>query len=91
MVRDYSDSYHGNPEQIKKRAQRNAARREVVKERGAAAVKGKDVDHKNPIRHGGGNGKGNLRVASKSENRGWRGGKKGYDYSKDFPISKRSQ
>ncbi len=82
MARDYKREYReyqGKPEQIKQRAQRNAARAEVVKKKGAAAVAGKDVDHKNPIRKGGSNTAGNLRVKSESENRSWRKGKKGYD------------
>jgi hypothetical protein len=70
-ARHYRD-YQGSPEQIKKRAQRNAARADVVKRQGKAAVAGKDVDHKKRIAHGGGNGPKNLRVRSKSANRGWR-------------------
>jgi hypothetical protein len=71
-VRDYKDEYakyHSKPEQIKKRAQRNAARAEVKKKVGAAAIKGKDVDHKKPIAKGGTNTAGNLRVKSPSANR----------------------
>lgn len=30
---------------------------------------GKDVDHKRPLRSGGSNGRGNLRVRSRSKNR----------------------
>ena len=40
---------------------------------------GKDIDHKKPIRSGGGNSKGNTRVRSASANRadnGGRGGRK---------------
>jgi hypothetical protein len=81
--RDYRheyDSYHGKPEQIKKRAQRNAARREAEKEGRVRKGDGKDVDHaKTPLRKGGTNAKSNLRVTSASNNRGWRAGKKGYD------------
>ena len=66
------DNYHSRPEQKKNRAKRNGARREIVKVRGAAAVRGKDVDHKTPIAKGGGNGKGNLRVKSKSANRSFK-------------------
>jgi hypothetical protein len=70
-ARHYRD-YQGKPEQIKARAQRNAARAEVVKRSGKAAVAGKDVDHKKRIAHGGSNGSKNLRIRSKSANRGWR-------------------
>jgi hypothetical protein len=70
-ARHYRD-YQGKPEQIKKRAQRNAARAEMVKKQGKAALAGKDVDHKKRIAHGGGNGPKNLRVRSPGANRGWR-------------------
>ncbi len=48
--RDYAKEYreyHSRPEQKKNRAARNKARRLMIKERGRAAVRGKDVDHKN--------------------------------------------
>jgi len=63
------ENYQGKPNQIKKRAERNAARASVKKKVGAAAIKGKDVDHKKPIVKGGGNTPGNLRVVSKTANR----------------------
>lgn len=72
--RDYAAEYaryHGRPEQIKERAQRNAARAQVKKKLGTAVIAGKDIDHKNAIRNGGGNGNGNLRVSSVHQNRGW--------------------
>jgi hypothetical protein len=69
-ARHYRD-YQGKPSQIKKRAQRNAARDEMESKHGAAAIKGKDVDHKKPIRSGGGNGS-NLRLRSPSKNRSWK-------------------
>lgn len=61
--------YHSQPRQMKERAQRNAARKEMVKKHGKAALAGKDVDHKVAIRNGGGNGK-NLRIRSIKANRG---------------------
>lgn len=61
--------YQGTPEQIKNRAQRNAAREEYEKKHGDQT--GKDIDHKKPIRSGGGN-KGNLRAVAPGKNRGWR-------------------
>lgn len=72
--RDYAAEYaryHAKPEQIKERAQRNAARSAMKKKFGAAAIAGKDIDHQVPIRNGGGNGNGNLRVSSVHQNRGW--------------------
>lgn len=72
--RDYKAEYarfHGKPEEIKKRAKRNAARAEMVKTHGKAALSGKDIDHKTPLRNGGGNAKSNLSVSSVHRNRGW--------------------
>lgn len=74
--RNYSEeyaSYHSKPEQVKKRAQRNAARRDMEAAGRVSKGDGKDVDHKRPIRSGGGNSKSNLRVTSQKDNRGWRG------------------
>ena len=76
--RDYNheyESYHGKPEQIKKRAQRNAARAKKVKAGDVKKGDGKVVDHKTPIRQGGGNADSNLKVTSRSANAGWRKGK----------------
>jgi hypothetical protein len=77
--RDYAHeyaSYHAKPEQKKNRAQRNAARADMVAAGKVHRGDGKDVDHKNPIRSGGSNSKGNLAVASQAKNRSWRAGKK---------------
>lgn len=75
-VRDYRkeyDQYHGRPEQIAKRSKRVLARREMEKTHGEAALAGKDVHHVKPLRSGGGNGKGNLAIATK-KHRGWNRG-----------------
>jgi hypothetical protein len=80
MVRDYKHEYasfHGKPEEIKKRAMRNKAHNDAEKRAGKSISK--DVDHKHPIRKGGTNAPGNTRVKSASENRAWRRGKTGYD------------
>ena len=82
MPRDYKKEYreyHGKPEQIKKRAKRNAARAAMEKKGAVSKGDGKEVDHKTPIRKGGGNSASNLRVKKASANRAWRKGKKGYD------------
>jgi hypothetical protein len=50
MPRNYRkeyDMYHGTDEQIENRSSRNKARRKVAATKGKAAVKGKEVDHKN--------------------------------------------
>ncbi len=72
MPRNYANeykSYQGTPEQIKKRAMRNAARAEMEKKGVVSKGDGKDVDHKTPIAKGGGNGNDNLRAVPKSQNR----------------------
>lgn len=77
-VRDYKHeyaSYHAKPEQVKKRAMRNQARRDLAEEGRVHKGDGKDVDHKRPLRSGGSNAKSNLRVTSVEKNRGWRKGK----------------
>lgn len=61
--------YHGKPEKIKERAQRNAARSQMEKAGRVSKGDGKDVDHKKRIKHGGGNSPSNLRVASPAVNR----------------------
>ncbi len=70
--RDYAaeyKNYHASPEQKKKRASRNAARAAMEKAGKVRKGDGKDVDHKsgNPKD----NSKVNLRVQSKSANRGF--------------------
>jgi hypothetical protein len=61
-------AYNARPEQKKRRAQRNKARRAAIRKYGKSALQGKDIDHKdgNPM-----NGcKSNLRVMSINKNRG---------------------
>jgi hypothetical protein len=73
-ARHYRD-YQGKPDQIAKRSERNKARRIEAKKLNVkpTQIKG-DVDHKKPIRSGGGNGSKNLRVISPHRNRGWKDG-----------------
>lgn len=62
--------YTSRPEVIKKRAEQNAARAEMVKAGKAHKGDGKDVDHIKPLSKGGNpTAKGNLRVVSKTANR----------------------
>lgn len=73
MTRNYKSEYqnfHGKPEEIKKRAERVKARRMMEKTGAVSKGDGKDVDHKKPLRSGGTTTKSNLRVRSKSANRG---------------------
>lgn len=70
--RDYSydKKYEASKKQISNRSKRNAARAEMEKTHGKAALKGKDVDHKKPLKSGGSNSKSNLRISTKKKNRG---------------------
>ena len=75
----YDKWYNAKPSQVKKRMERNRARAALMKEGLVRKGDGKDVDHKVPLDRGGSNDRSNLRVVSKSKNRGWRKGKSGYD------------
>ena len=75
----YDKAYNARPEQVQKRMERNRARAALMKEGLVRKGDGKDVDHKVPLDRGGTNARSNLRVVSKSKNRGWRKGKSGYD------------
>jgi hypothetical protein len=80
MARDYKKeyrTYHGKPEQVARRSDRNASRRVMEKAGKVRKGDGKDVDHKNHKPSD--KSKGNLRVRSKSANRAdnlGRGGRK---------------
>lgn len=63
------EQYQGKPDQIKKRAQRNAARAELMKTGQVSKGDGKDVDHVQPLSKGGSSSKGNLQVKTASNNR----------------------
>ena len=70
--RDYKkqyEKYDGKDGVKKDRAKRNGARRMLEREGKVSKGDGKDVDHKKPLSKGGGNGRSNLRVTSKSNNR----------------------
>ncbi|MBP8290294.1 MAG: hypothetical protein KAX51_10915 [Chromatiaceae bacterium] len=69
----YDKSYNAQPDQLKKRAQRNAARREYEKAHGDLPGSA-DVNHKRPLDAGGTNAKSNLEATSQTANRGWRKG-----------------
>jgi hypothetical protein len=72
MARNYDkeyQKYQGTPEQLKNRAQRNAARREMMEKGVVRKGDGMDVDHRMPISKGGSNGASNLRAVGKSANR----------------------
>jgi hypothetical protein len=71
QIKKMDRGYNSTPTNIKKRSMRNQARDIMEKKVGAAAIAGKDIDHKRPVRNGGGNSKGNLRVKDRHTNRGW--------------------
>lgn len=60
-------AYNSSPEQKKRRAQRNAARRKLEKQGRVRKGDGKDVDHKD--HNTANNSNSNLRVTSRSVNR----------------------
>jgi hypothetical protein len=71
--RDYKAEYaahHSSPKAKKERAARNKANADK-------GVKGKDVDHKKPLRSGGSTDSSNTRVRSVSANRSDNGHKPG--------------
>lgn len=70
--RDYSKQKSNDDKNMKNRAKRNAARRKLMQEGKVAKGDGKDVDHKRPLSKGGGNGRNNLRVTSRSNNRSFK-------------------
>lgn len=78
--RDYKKEvakYTSKPEVKKKRAEQNAARREMEKAGLVHKGDGKDVDHKRPLSHGGSTSRSNLRVVPASENRSFSRNKDG--------------
>jgi len=69
--RDYAREvalYTSKPEVKKKRAEQNAARRELEREGKVHKGDGKQVDHAKPLSKGGDNRRSNLRVVPASEN-----------------------
>lgn len=69
-TRDYKSEYrqyHARPDQKKRRASRNAARRYMVKTGQASKGDGKDVDHRDFNARN--NDPANLRMKSRSANR----------------------
>ena len=68
----FDKAYNAQPDQLKKRAARNAARRELIKDGVVKKGDGKDVDHKKMLDGGGTNARSNLRAVDQKTNRGWR-------------------
>ena len=70
--RDYAKQKPNDDKNMKNRAKRNAARRKLMQEGKVAKGDGKDVDHKRALSKGGGNGRNNLRVTSRANNRSFK-------------------
>ncbi len=68
MASEYR-KYHASTRAKKERAQRNKNRRQMAREGRVRKGDGKEIDHKRPMAKGGGNGRKNLRVVSRSVNR----------------------
>ena len=71
QIKKMDHGYNHRPDIIKNRSERNQARSYMKKKLGAAAIAGKDIDHKKMVIHGGTNAPSNLRVRSEHANRGW--------------------
>jgi hypothetical protein len=69
---EYMAEYQKRPENVKKRVERNAARREALREGLVHKGDDKEVDHKKMLDEGGTNAKSNQRVIPAEKNRGWR-------------------
>jgi 5-methylcytosine-specific restriction endonuclease McrA len=69
-ARDYQkeNEYKAKPDQIKKRVERNKARRMMMRLGKVHKGDGMDVDHIKPLSKGGANTVSNMRVRTKSEN-----------------------
>lgn len=66
--RNYKEEYrkyHGSPEAIRQRSNRNKARRKLGLKKGDK----REVDHKRSIKNGGTNARSNLRAISRKANR----------------------
>jgi hypothetical protein len=81
------EEYQGTPEQIKKRATRNAARAKLMKEGKVSKGDGKDVAHTKALSKGGSNSMG-LKVESAGANRSFL---RGSDRGLKSEVSKRER
>ena len=70
----YQKKFNAKPEEKARRAAQGRARYAHEKANGAIPD-GVDLDHKKPVRSGGGFSKENLRPLDETKNRGWRKGK----------------
>ena len=72
QIKKMDRGYNARPEIVERRVKQNQARALMEKEGSVKKGDDKDVHHKKPVRHGGGNSRSNLSVTSRSRNRAWR-------------------
>ena len=71
--RDYQNEYRiESPKRRKQRAERNKARRMLMREGKVSVGDGNDVDHKTPLSQGGTTTRSNLRVQTAKANRSYK-------------------
>jgi hypothetical protein len=70
QIKRHVKGYQATPKEKAKRAARGRARYKLEKEGKVSKGDGKDVDHKKLLSKGGTNARSNLRVSSRSKNRG---------------------
>ena len=70
QIKRHGRTYQAKPEQKKNRAARNQARATLMKEGRVRKGDGKDVAHKKALSKGGSNKRANLKVQTRSKNRG---------------------
>lgn len=75
---DYMAEYQKEPQNEKKRVERNRARRHAIAAGKASVGDGTEVDHVVPLGAGGSGADSNTRVISGKRNAGWRKGESGY-------------
>ena len=75
---DYIAEYQKEPQNEKKRVERNRARRHAIAAGKAAVGDGTEVDHVVPLGSGGSGSDANTRVISGKRNAGWRKGESSY-------------
>lgn len=71
MARNYAKEYRASrrPDRRADNIARKRARRLMIKRHGKKALRGKEVDHKVPLKAGGSTGMSNLRISSIRANR----------------------
>lgn len=74
QIKRMDRGYNASEEMKTRRAKNNKARKMMMNKGLVHKGDNMDVDHKTPLRSGGGNNAGNLRVISESKNRAWRKG-----------------